>query len=122
MEVRTHFFRQCSAEHIHLVAVQLIAARGFCIEMIVPGSAVEQFSGFSDLDSFEDGFSHTTDLLRKDSSAAISRFRRRGDSAVTEYASRLSYDFAKIIHHIPRICFIIFATLARNLTISLRKL
>ena len=62
----------------------------------------------------------TLDLLSKDCSATISRFRRRG-VPLCGNASRLYCDFAKIIHHIRPLCFIIFATLARNLIISLRK-
>ena len=50
----------------------------------------------------------TIDLLRKDYSAAISRFRRRG-IPLCGNASRLYYDFGKIIQHIHRICLIIFS-------------
>jgi len=42
----------------------------------------------------------TIDLLRKDFSAAISRFRRRGDFAA-KYASRLDYENLYAVGLIP---------------------
>ena len=58
-QIRAHFFCQRPAERRVFIPAQLGSPRIFGVEMIVPGSAMEQFSGFRHLDSFQYGFSHS---------------------------------------------------------------